>query len=453
MTAATAAALSRASLALPTPPVRIVHLGLGAFHRAHQAWYTAHASDSDQWGIASFTGRAGEPGDSIVRALRDQDCLYTLALRGPEADEFEVIGSIVRAHPANDVDAFIDYLTDPQVGIVTATVTEAGYRLGADWRPNTDDPVVASDLASLSAGSLELESPLALIARGLAERRDAGAGPVTVMPCDNIPDNGDLVRTGLLEFAAAIDESLVSWIDENVSFVSTSVDRITPRFSEQDLASARDAGFGDAVPVVTEPFINWILCGGFPAGRPAWETAGAQFVEDLAPFESRKLWLLNGSHTGMANLGRARGLATVADASADPECRDLVEAFWSEVVRHLPAEVEAEQYCRDLWERFENPRIAHLLDQIAEDSLAKLRVRVAPVALAERQAGRSGSGSAGVIAAWAANVIALDGRRDALQAAIDAALEDSDPVVALVTLVATDLGADEAFVDEVRAQI
>ncbi len=451
MTTTAIAHLSRESIGRPAAPVRIVHLGLGAFHRAHQAWYTEHASDASEWGIASFTGRAGEPGDAIVGSLRDQDHLYTLAVRGPEHDEVEVIGSIVRAHSADDIDAFMTYLADPRTAIVTATVTEAGYRLDTNHRPDASDPVVASDLAALRTGSLDLESPLARIARGLDERRRDDAGPITVMPCDNMPDNGELVRDGLLAFASAISADLVAWIIENVSFVSTSVDRITPRFSDSDLESAREAGFADAVPVVTEPFINWILCGDFPAGRPAWETAGAQFVDDLVPFENRKLWLLNGSHTGMANLGRSRGLTTVADAAADPVCRDLVEAFWSEAVRHLPAEVGAEQYCRDLWTRFENPRIAHLLDQIAEDSLTKLRVRVAPVAIAERAAGRSAAGCARVVAAWATNVMARDGRRDSMQEAIDTALVAGDPVGALVTLVSPELGADSAFVTEVRA--
>ncbi len=453
MTASVTHHLSRANVGRPAAPVRIVHLGLGAFHRAHQAWYTEHAVDAADWGIASFTGHAGEPGNSIVKSLRDQDGLYTLAVRGPEDDDVEVISSISRAHTADELEAFLAYLADPQVAIVTATVTEAGYRLGPDWRPHTADPVVAADLEALRTGSPTLASPLARIARGLDARRLSDAGPITIMPCDNVPDNGDLVRTGLLEFASVVGTDLVDWIHDNVSFVSTSVDRITPRFSEADLETARAAGYDDAVPVVTEPFINWILCGSFPAGRPAWETAGAQFVDDLVPFENRKLWLLNGSHTGMANLGRTRGLATVADASADAECRELVEGFWSEVVRHLPAEVGARQYCSDLWERFENPRIAHLLDQIAEDSLAKLRVRVAPVAVAERAAGRSGIGSARVIAAWATNMISANGCRDTSQEAIDAAAASADPVASLVALVSDDLGSDSEFVKAVRAAL
>ncbi|WP_062464234.1 mannitol dehydrogenase family protein [Demequina soli] len=428
-------------------PVRIVHLGLGAFHRAHQAWYTAHCADADMWGIASFTGRAGEPSDSIVAALRAQDHLYTLTLRGPDEDALEVIDSIVAVHSAAEIDAWVGYIVRPEVAIISTTVTEAGYRLDADWNPRADDAVVASDLAALASGTGSLESPLALIAHALEQRRLVGGGPLTVMPCDNMPDNGALVRAGLLAFASAVGLELQEWIEENVSFVSTSVDRITPRFSDDDLDLPHAHGLDDAVPVVTEPFINWILQGDFAAGRPAWETAGAEFVADLEPFENRKLWLLNGAHTAMAGFSRLRGCATVADASADPASRELVEAFWSEARRHLPVGVRAEEYCTALWERFENPRIAHSLAQIAEDSATKLGVRAAPVALAELDAGRTAEGCARVIAAWAAAMIAGQGQRDSRQADIDAAVASNDATRALVAVVSPTLAARAGFVE------
>lgn len=427
-----------------------MHLGLGAFHRAHQAWYTAHAGDAGDWGIAAFTGRSSAASAALVRALRAQDGLYTLTVRRPDSDQVEVIDSIVAVHTADEVSALMRYLRDPAVGIVTLTVTEAGYRLDREGEPDAADPIVHADLAALCSGSGQLRSPLALLARGLDERRRAGAGAVAVMPCDNIPDNGGLVRSGLLAFAEAASTELATWIAQNVSFVSTSVDRITPRSSALDRAATLAAGFGDAVPVATEPFASWIISGAFPAGRPAWEAAGAQFVDDIGPYNDRKLWLLNGAHTGLANLGRSRGLATVAEATQDPECRELVEAFWSEAVLHLPGNVDATHYCRDLWERFQNPRIEHLLDQIAEDSLTKLRVRVVPVALAVHAAGGIATGSAGIVGAWVANVVAQNGRRDACDADIDVAREAADPVLALVSLAHPALADDARFVKAVR---
>lgn len=445
--------LSRSTFGRPFAPARIVHVGLGAFHRAHQAWYTAHARDAREWGIVAFSGRDSERSGRLVDALNRQDGLYTVVQRGPSGDDVEVVDSIVAAHSLGDVPAVLAHLADPRTAIVSTTVTEAGYRVDPGGRPRADDPVVASDLDALRSGSLELVSPLALIARGLDERRLAGAGAVSVMPCDNMPDNGDLVRAGLLAFAASIDDDLPSWIADNVGFVSTSVDRITPRFAEADLATVRAAGYDDAVPVVTEPFADWVMCGEFVAGRPDWESAGARFADDLEPFENRKLWLLNGSHTGMANLGLTRGIGTVAEATADGSCRAMVEAFWDEAARHLPQKVEAERYRRDLWERFENPRIAHNLAQIAEDSATKLGVRVAPVALAERRAGRTAAGCAQVIAAWVRRVCAGDDILDSRQAAIDEARNAPDPTAALVTVVDAELGTDGSFLSEVRSAL
>lgn len=446
------APLTRAAFGRPAAPVRMVHLGLGAFHRAHQAWYTAHADDAAEWGIASFTGRAGEPGDSIVAALNGQEGLYTLTLRGLAGDRVEVIDSIVAAHSCDDDAAFRRYLADPAVAIVSTTVTEAGYRLNSDWSPNLADPVVVEDLAVLAGAGGILVSPLARIASALDGRRAAGAGPITVMPCDNMPHNGAMVRSGLLAFASAISPELASWIEAHVGFVSTSVDRITPRFSDGDAGFALAEGIDDRVPVVAEEFADWVLEGEFVAGRPRWETGGARFVEDLDPFENRKLWLLNGSHTGMANLGRTLGLTTVADASGDAACRALVEAFWTEARRHLPAHVDAERYCADLWSRFENPQIAHLLDQIAEDSVAKLRVRIGPVARAELAAGGTGRGCAGVIAAWIDSVLTDGGRRDSHGDDVAVAAASPDPVAALVALIGPDLAADAELLAQVRDQ-
>jgi fructuronate reductase len=197
----------------------------------------------------------------------------------------------------------------------------------------------------------------------------------------------------VLGLATALDRSLDGWIDENGSFVSTSVDRITPHLTDAELAGLRTAsGWEDAAPVVTEPFSDWVLQGDFPAGRPRWETAGARFTTDVEPFERRKLWLLNGAHTILAASGPGRDHETVAAAFADPYCSDLVTGFWDEAARHLTdPSLDIPGYLAQLRERFANPRIAHRLTDIADQAPTKVRVRLLPVLEAERAAGRTGA--------------------------------------------------------------
>lgn len=360
--------LSRAALGRDTPPARIVHLGLGNFHRAHQAWYTERSSDGADWGISGFTVRS----PATAQRLAAQGGLFSLIERGQEADRVSVLGSLVEAH-AGDSPRFAELLASPATSVVTLTITEAGYRLDGD-------PALA--LGGLALGRL---------AQGLGARRRADAGPLAIVSCDNLPANGSATRLAILTLAAA-DPGLGAWIDGNVSFVSTSVDRITPRLSEAELGQLRtSSGWEDAAPVVTEPFSDWVLEGEFPAGRPRWETAGARFVADVEPFERRKLWLLNGAHTVLAAAGPPRGHGTVATAIADPDCRALVTGFWDEAARHLTAPgLDIPAYRSQLLERFANPRIEHRLAQIGDQAPTKVRVRLLPVLRAERAAGHSG---------------------------------------------------------------
>lgn len=428
--------LVRDGVPLPPAPVRIVHMGLGAFHRAHQAWYTAVVDADNDWGIAAFTG-------SSLRAARDlqeQEGLFTLTLRGSVEDQCVIVPSIVSAVCGQDSDAFLAALAAPSTAIVTMTITEAGYRLTADGAPDTVDPVVAADIRALREAAATEQAPLvqsalARLVVGLEARRRAGADAIAVVPCDNMPGNGELVRRGVAALAAELSVELASWLTTHVSFVSTSVDRITPRMTEDDTERVgRDTGWDDRAAVVAEPFSNWILCGDFPAGRPDWHKAGARFVSDIEPFERRKLWLLNGAHTLLSALGQLRGHDTVAEAIADPVCADAVHDLWDEAARHLPAgELDLDAYRADLLERFRNARIEHRLSQIAEGSELKLRVRIAPVARRERDAGRDADACAHAIAAW----LVLRARRsDAVgQCGIDAtelrsAVRSIDPELA-----------------------
>lgn len=391
-------------------PVRIVHLGLGAFHRAHQAWYTQHASDAPEWGIAAFTGRRPD----AATALSAQDGLFTLIERGAEGDKFELITSIVEAHDGADVAALSRLVAAPSTAMVTLTITEAAYNLAADGTLDFTNPTVQSDIDVLRAiTALETfdagHGPAAVSAAGrlvqaLVARRAAGTGPIAVVSCDNLANNATAARAAIGGLADVVDPALGAWVAENVSFVGTSIDRITPRTTEAEIALVQaECGYADSSPVVTEPFSDWVLSGDFPAGRPDWASAGAVFVDEIEHFENRKLWLLNGAHSLLAYAGQLRGHTTVAQALADPSCAAWITEFWDEAEANLPAEgLAIPAYRAALLERFGNARIAHHLAQIAMDGSSKLRMRAVPVLKAELGAGRSGAGAARMIAAWVA---------------------------------------------------
>jgi fructuronate reductase len=374
----TATRLDRSSWPAPLRPARIVHIGVGNFSRAHQAWYTA-ADPTRTWGILGFTGRRPDLAD----ALAPQQGLYTLIERGPLTDRVSVIDAVCEVRPGADLDGLVQALASPQTSIVTLTVTEAGYDLA---------PAPGSRLPS-APGRLAL---------GLAQRRRRGGGPLAVVSCDNLHANGSVLREGTLTLADQLDPGLGTWVEREVSFVSTSVDRITPAITDDDrrLAEA-EIGLIDAGPVVTEPFSDWVLCGEFPCGRPDWEVAGARFVAAIEPWELRKLWLLNGGHSLLAYLGLPRGHQTVADAIADVELADALERFWDLAQRHLPmGELDLPAYRRQLLERFTNARISYPLTQIAGDGLGKLRNRVVPVITAALDAGESAEPALLVVSAW-----------------------------------------------------
>ena len=411
----------------PAAPVRIVHVGIGAFHRAHQAWYTAHATDADQWGIAGFTGRSPE----IADQLSAQDSVYTLVERSAGEDRFETIESIVEAHHGDDIARLIELICRPEVAIVTLTVTEAGYVLGADGYLRIHDPLIVADLAAVRASrdAGSTPTPRSAVARlvvALRARHDAGAPAVAVISCDNLPDNGRVLARACHAFADQLDPGASAWLDEVAAFVSTSVDRITPRTSPEDQATVRIAtGHTDHVPVVTEPFSDWVLEGDFPSGRPAWESAGARFVTDLSPWELRKLRLLNGAHTLMAALGGLYGHETVDSAIRDPRCRDLVTAWWDEAGRDLPDVLDLATYRTALLARFENPRIAHRLAQIGQDARSKIRIRIVPTVIRELDEGRDPHAGLTAIAA----LLVLDGV-PADEQSITAALAEISPTLA-----------------------
>ncbi len=390
----------------PLAPVRIVHLGLGNFFRAHQAWYTANAPDAAQWGIAAFTGRRPD----AARLLAPQDGLYTLIVRGRNGDELEVIDSISKVHTAGDHAALLDYFRDEEVSIVTLTVTEAGYVRRPDGGLDVDNDVVAADIRALQGDhSAPVASTPAKLVAGLLARQAAECGPITILPCDNLPENGAAVERVVRDLAALIDAELTPWLDENVDFATSMVDRITPAATDADRETVQTIlNVEDASPVPTEPFSEWVISGDFPAGRPGWDEAGATFVDDVEIHERRKLLLLNGSHSLLAYGASILGHETVSDAINDERCRAWVEAWWDDARRsiELPDQV-IEDYRAALLSRYENPRIRHLLAQIAGDGSQKIPVRIVPVIKAERQAGRMPSGAVRALAAWVSHLRGL----------------------------------------------
>jgi fructuronate reductase len=449
----TAATLSRAAgQGRPAAPVRLVHLGLGNFFRAHQAWYTDHAPDAGDWGIAAFTGRRGE----LAEALTAQDCLYTLVTRAADGDRFEVLSSLSRAHAAAEHDAWLGYFAAPQLAAVTITVTEAGYLRGADGGLDRDQPQVQDDVAALRRDRTAVVRTVpARLAAGLAARRRADAGPVTLVPCDNLPHNGAVATRVVRDLAELVDPDLAGWIADSVSSVTTMVDRITPRTTEEDVRAVAEAtGLNDRVPVATEPFHEWVLSGSFPGGRPRWQEAGATFTDDITPYEDRKLWLLNGGHSLLAYAGSARGHQTVAEAVADDACREWLQEWWVEAARPLPfPEAEVAAYRAALLDRFANPRMHHNLAQVAADGSQKLPVRILPTVRRERAAGRLPPAATRILAAWVchlrgAGAPVRDARADELVplakrplpeavprvlAALDPAAAGDDEVVKAVT--------------------
>lgn len=443
------ALLARQGAPAPTPPVRIAHLGLGAFHRAHQAWYTAHASGAEDWGIAAFAGRSGD----LPARLKPQDGLYTLVERGPSGDRFEVIPSISAVYAADEHAAFRRVMSSRRTGVVTITVTEAGYAARPDGGLDHGAPGIASDAAQLRALSIDAR-PTTMIGRlalGLELRRLSGVGPIAVVPCDNLPANGAVLEAVLREFAETALPALARDIPQLASFVSTSVDRITPRVTDDLAVEVQTAvGWTDAAPVAAEPFSDWTLCGEFPAGRPRWESAGALLVDDAEPYELRKLWLLNGAHSILACLGLLRGHTTIAEAMADGECVAAVASWWDDAALNLHRSLRTEEYRAALLQRFRNPRIEHRLEQISRDGLTKIGVRIVPVALRERRAGRSAEGAARAIAAWIVAAEAGILGADARASETERALREGDRVAAMLAVLDPSLAADAEFTTRVR---
>jgi fructuronate reductase len=356
---------------------RIVHFGLGAFHRAHQAVYTeATAAATDEpWGIVAVAPR------SSVAPMRAQDCLYSVTDLAPGAGTTRVVGSVVEALQMRpDSDRLTKFLSSPEVTTVTLTVTEKGYSRRPDG--GLDAAAVADDLAATA--DTDLVTVIGRLSAGLAARYRAGGAPVDVVSCDNTAGNGAALARVVREFvesSAWSDRAAVlDWLGTSVGFPDTIVDRIVPATTSADRdAAAAALGLRDDMAVVGEPYRQWVLQDAFVATRPRWELDGALVVPDVAPYQLMKLRLLNGSHSAMAYLGAAAGCTTVADVLATKWGEPLVRAFGTEVAPTLPdARLDAKRYVDDLVARFRNPAMHHLLRQIGSDGSMKIPERWFP---------------------------------------------------------------------------
>jgi fructuronate reductase len=357
----------------------IVHIGVGAFHRAHQAVYTddALAAAGGDWRITGVSLRSTD----IADALNPQDGLYTLIVRDPAGTRARIVGSIARViAAAREPGATLAALADPATRIVTTTVTEKAYGIARGAGVDPANPAIAADLANPRFPS----GVIGLLVEALRLRRAAGDAPFTVLCCDNLPDNGALLCLGVVDFAGRIDPALADWIAAEGAFPSSMVDRITPAPTATTLALARElAGCEDMAAVETEPFSQWVIEDRFVAGRPRWEAGGALFVEAIAPYERMKLRMLNGTHSMLAYCGYLTGCAYVRDVMARPDLAALVG-------RHLAAArstlesvggIDLGRYAEDLRVRFANPAIAHQTYQIAMDGTEKLPQRIFEPAL------------------------------------------------------------------------
>ncbi|WP_246793376.1 mannitol dehydrogenase family protein [Burkholderia perseverans] len=379
----------------------IVHLGLGAFHRAHQAVYTEALLERGdaRWGTLGVHLRERRMADRLAA----QDTLYSVTESDGEAARSRVIGGLLGAlHAPSALSGVLDAIADPGVAIVSLTVTEKGYGIApASGELDEHDPDIRHDTLAPDAP----RSTLGVLAAGL--RRRAAGAPLTILCCDNMAANGDTLRRLLMQYATLTDAALARRIGDTIAFPNTMVDRIVPAATPAtpaslDAAEAR-LGLRDEAAIVCEPFSQWVIEDRFSGPRPAWEDAGALLTADVHPYEAMKLRLLNGSHSAIAYLGQLRGRATVADAMADPALAGFVHRLMTEdllATVAAPAGFDAGGYCRDLLARFRNPTLAHQTRQIATDGTQKVPVRWLPALRESLAAGIERPRLERALAAW-----------------------------------------------------
>jgi mannitol 2-dehydrogenase len=435
----------------------VVHLGVGSFHRSHQAVYFDRllAAGHTDWGITGVGVLAADR--PLHAALRAQDGLYTLVLKQPDGSlEPAVVGSLLDLLLLDDdPDAVLGALAAPATRLVTLTITEGGYSTDKATGRFRLDAALAADLTRSQP-----RTAFGLLTAALRRRRDAGTPPFTVVSCDNVEGNGDLARQTLVEFArlqeAATGDGLADWIAASVAFPNSMVDRITPATTDDDRDRlAATAGVADQWPVVAEPYLQWVLEDRFSDGRPPLDEVGVQLVADVRPYELMKLRLLNASHQVMSYLGYLAGYRRVDEVMADPLFADLVERYMrQEATPTLPPvpDTDLDAYRRTLLNRFANPAVSDTLARNCAEGSERIATFVLPVVREQLAAGGPVELAVLAVAAWARYATGTDEDGEPI-AVLDARLDrltplvhDEDPL-AVLTLgeVFGDLADDERF--------
>ena len=446
---------------------RIVHLGCGAFHRAHQALYTHHlleSTDSD-WGICEVNLMPGND-RVLIENLKKQQLLYTVAEKGAESTELKIIGSMKEAlHPEIDgCEGILNAMARPQTAIVSLTVTEKGYCAdAASGQLDLNNPLIKHDLENPTAP----KSAIGYIVEALRLRREKGLKAFTVMSCDNVRENGHVAKVAVLGLAQARDPQLAAGIEENVTFPCTMVDRIVPAATPETLQEIADQlGVYDPCAIACEPFRQWVIEDNFVNGRPDWDKVGAQFVADVVPFEMMKLRMLNGSHSFLAYLGYLGGYETIADTMTNPAYRKAAFALMMQEqapTLSMPEGTDLNAYATLLIERFSNPSLRHRTWQIAMDGSQKLPQRLLDPVRLHLQNGGSWRHLALGVAGWMRYTQGVDEQGNAIDVVdpmlaefqkINAQYQGADRVKALLGLsgiFADDLPQNADFVGAVTA--
>jgi mannitol 2-dehydrogenase len=414
-----AGTLASAADRVPTPTydrakvtAGVVHFGVGGFHRAHQAMYQDRLMNDGkalEWGIC---GVGVMPADKRMKeALDAQDGLYTLVLKHSDGTyEPRVIGSIVEyLFAPDDPDAVMEKMAAAATRIVSLTVTEGGYNLHhVTGEFDLAHPAVRHDLEADAVP----QTTFGLITEALRRRRDRGLPPFTVMSCDNLEGNGHLSERVFTAFARAKDPELADWIAAEVRFPNSMVDRITPVTTDADRKEVRERfGIEDRWPVVCEPFAQWVLEDSFSAGRPPYEDAGVQVVDDVVPYELMKLRLLNAGHQGIAYFGHLCGYELVHDAAQHELFRRFLLGYMDEeatpTLSPVPG-VDLDDYKRTLIERFSNPEVRDTIARLAAETSDRIPKWLLPVVREQLEQGGEIRRSAGIVASWARYAEAVD---------------------------------------------
>jgi fructuronate reductase len=442
----------------------IVHLGIGAFHRAHMAVYVDDLlKDHPDWAIVGASLRRPD----TKEALEPQDGLFTVAVRDATGTHPRIIGSILKVLDANtERDELLALMASPQIRIVSLTVTEKGYcHDPATGELDQRHPDIVHDLANPAAP----KSAPGMLVEALARRKAAGIAPFAVMSCDNLPSNGETVKRIVTRFAALRDAGLGEWVAQ-VAFPGTMVDRIVPSTTDADrelIASL--IGAEDAWPIMTEPFTQWVIEDHFPDGRPPFERAGAQLVDDVEPYERMKLRMLNGSHSTMAYLGYLAGYEFISDVMGDPDFVKLIHGLMTEEVMptlDMPG-VDLGSYRDKLLDRFRNPALKHRTWQIAMDGSQKLPQRLLGTIRDRLAAGQDFERLGLGVAAWMRYVVGIDEKGETIDVrdplamrmlaiaadAIDDAEEVYIGLVALNEVFGTDLADNQTFGETVATHL